>query len=67
MIKTLTLGPVLCSQKNFSRVLPLLVSSYHPVQLKGKLMNQTLENYEKLILGPILTRLVHIWAHQMFS
>ena len=53
--------------KNFSRVLPLLVSSYHPVQLKGKLMNQTLENYEKLILGPILTRLVHIWAHQMFS
>ena len=44
-------------------VLPLLVSSYHPIQLKGKLMNQTLENYEKLILDPILTRL----GIQMFA
>ena len=38
------------------------------MQFQGKLLNQTWENEKnKLILGPILDRLVQIWAPKNFS
>ena len=53
MAKTLISG----RQKIFSEFYLYLldiVPSYHPMQFKGKLMNQTRENYKKkLISGPI--------------
>ena len=39
-----------------------IVPSYRSMQFKGKLMNQTRENGENLISGPILVRFVQIWA-----
>ena len=41
-----------------------IVTSYHPMQFKGKLMNQTWENdKKKLILGLILAQ---IWSPKIF-
>ena len=37
------------------------------MQSERKLMNQTWENGQNLILGLILTRLAQIWAHKVFS
>ena len=60
--KELILGPILVhlaqiwDPESFLRVLSQLVvvvvvPSYHPMQLKGKLMNQILENGKKPNLG----------------
>ena len=60
------LGP----QKNFSRVLHLLLVrqcselSFHLIQFSGKLMNQTWKNAKNLILGP--THLAQTWAAKFF-
>ena len=43
-----------------------IVPSYHPIQLKGKLMKQTWRKLWKTIFGLILACLVHIWTLQFF-
>ena len=37
------------------------------MQFKGKLINQTCENGEKPILGPILACLAQMWTQKFFS
>ena len=45
-----------------------IVSSYHPIQFKGKLIYQTWENGKrKLILGQILANFAQIWAPKFIS
>ena len=44
-----------------------IVPSCNPMQYQGKLMIQTWENGENVILGPILACLARIWAPDLFS
>ena len=39
-------------------------ASYHCMQFQGKLINQTENNGKRIVLGPILALLVHIWAQK---
>ena len=65
MAKTLISGPKFFFREFYFYQLDI-VPSYHPMQFKGKLMDQTWENGEEPNFWPVLARLSQIWSLNFF-